>query len=137
MVRKINGMIFNENYNQISVENALVRITAENEVICKISQETGSGCGIQFFNKDNTEIIHNFLNDKICDDYIVQALIKQYPTLNKVHKGSTNTCRIYLILIEDGVHILSSVLRMGIGSSKVDNATAKDNAKYGPAVLMN
>ena len=34
------------------------------------------------------------------------------------------------VLFEDGVYILSAVLRMGFGNSKVDNATAKDNAGY-------
>lgn len=130
LVRKINGMIFDENYNQISVEDAFALITSENEVICKPSQETGSGRGIQFFRKSDIERIRKFLNDRTYDDYIVQALIKQHPTLNEVHEGSINTYRICSLLMEDGVHILSSVLRMGVGSSKVDNATAKDNAKY-------
>ena len=130
LVRKINGMIFDENYNQITVEGAFALITSENEVICKPSQETGSGRGIQFFSKDNIEAIKEFLGDKEYDDYIVQALIKQHPILNKVHEGSVNTYRICSLLMEDGVHILSSVLRMGVGSSKIDNATAKDNAKY-------
>lgn len=130
LVRKINGMIFDENYNQISVDAAFALITSENEVICKPSQETGSGRGIQFFNKDNVEEIRSFLCDKTYDDYIVQSLIKQHPDLNKVHEGSINTYRICSLLMEDGVHILSCVLRMGIGSSKIDNATAEDNAKY-------
>ena len=130
LVRKINGMVFDENYNQISVEDAFALITSENEVICKPSQETGSGRGIQFFSKSDIEEIRKFLNDRTYDDYIVQALIKQHPTLNEVHEGSINTYRICSLLMEDGVHILSSVLRMGVGSSKVDNATAKDNAKY-------
>lgn len=130
LVRKINGMIFDESYNQISVDNAFVQITSEEEVICKSSQETGSGRGIESFHRNDIEKIHQFLNDKAYDDYIVQALIRQHTALNRVHEGSINTYRICSLLMEDGVHILSSVLRMGVGSSKVDNATASDNTKY-------
>ena len=131
LVRKINGMLFDENYNQISGKKALDLIISETEVICKPSQETGSGRGIRFFSRNISEEICKFLDDnRTYDDYIVQALIKQHPTLNKVHAGSINTYRICSLLMNDGVHILSSVLRMGIGTSRVDNATAKDNAKY-------
>ena len=130
LVRKINGMIFDSKYRQITIEDAIEKITVENEVICKPSQETGSGRGIYFFKKKDYESIRNFLEKEEFDDYIVQALVKQHADLNKVHEGSLNTYRICSLLMEDGVHILSSVLRMGIGTSKVDNATADDNAKY-------
>ena len=63
-------------------------------------------------------------------DYIVQAIVKQHPALENVHNGSLNTIRICTLLLEDGVHVLSSVLRMGVGKSKVDNATAGDNYLY-------
>lgn len=130
VVRKINGLIFDEDYNQISVIEAKKRILDNTEVICKPSQETGSGRGIIFFNSKTTEDIEKFLTDKTYDDYVVQKLIKQSEELEKVHKGSVNCIRICSILLEDGVYVLSSVLRMGFGNSKVDNATAKDNSKY-------
>lgn len=130
IVRKINGLIFADDYRQLSVEDAKNRIMEQGEVICKPSQESGSGRGIQFFDSNDSGKIYNFLTDASYDDYIVQTLIKQHQELNRVHKGSVNCIRICSLLMEDGVHILSSVLRMGFGNSKVDNATAKDNAAY-------
>lgn len=130
VVRKINSLIFDENYRQISVEEARTKILKNNEVICKPSQESGSGRGIMFFDDKNTDVIEAFLSDKSYDDYVVQKLIKQHSELDKVHKGSINCIRIASILLDDGVHILSAVLRMGFGNSKVDNATANDNAGY-------
>lgn len=130
VVRKINSLIFDENYHQISVAEARAKILENKEVICKPSQESGSGRGIMFFNDQNVEMIDSFLSDQAYDDYIVQQLIEQHSELDRVHKGSVNCIRITSILLEDGVHILSSVLRMGFGNSKVDNATAKDNAGY-------
>lgn len=130
LVRKINGMLLDENYNRVTKENALKKIIDEDEVICKPSQETGSGRGIQFFTKGDSKKVLEFLQDKDYDDYIVQEMVKQHKDLNAVHEGSLNTYRICSLLMDDGVYILSSVLRMGIGASKVDNATAEDNAKY-------
>lgn len=130
VIRKINGFILDENYNQISVQEAKQKICQQEEVICKPSQESGSGRGIIFLENTNDEAIDAFLLDKAYNDYIVQRLIEQNSELDRVHKGSINCIRIVSILFEDGVHILSSVLRMGFGNSKVDNATAKDNKGY-------
>lgn len=130
VVRKINSLILDENYNQISIEEAKSKILQHCEVICKPSQESGSGRGIMFFDNKNEEAIDVFLSDKAYDDYVVQALIQQHSELDRVHKGSINCIRICSLLMNDGVYILSAVLRMGFGSSKVDNATAKDNAGY-------
>ena len=110
VVRKINSLIFDENYNQISPIEAKERILKSDQVICKPSQESGSGRGIMFLDNKCSDKIDEFLIDSSYDDYIVQRLICQHSELDKVHKGS--------------------VLRMGFGNSKVDNATAKDNAEY-------
>lgn len=130
VIRKINSLIFDENYNLISAEEAKNKILCNEEVICKPSQESGSGRGILFFNKSEQQRIDEFLSKPEYDDYVVQKLIKQHSELDKVHKGSVNCIRICSILFQDGVYILSSVLRMGFGNSKVDNATATDNRGY-------
>lgn len=130
VVRKINGLIFDEDYRQVSVDEARAKILEVPEVICKPSQESGSGRGITFFHKDDIKTIDQFLSDPSYDDYVVQKLIKQHPELDKIHKGSVNCIRVCSLLMQDGVHILSAVLRMGFGNSKVDNATAKDNSKF-------
>lgn len=130
VIRKINGLIFDENYSQLTVDEAKQKILSHSELICKPSQETGSGRGIMFFQRTNERIIDDFLSNTEFDDYVVQKFIKQHSELDKVHKGSVNCIRICSLLMQDGVHVLSSVLRMGFGDSKVDNATAEDNKKY-------
>lgn len=124
VVRKINGLIFDSEYRQLSVEEALQRIRQESEVICKPSQESGSGRGIEFYRPDDTDKIMSFLTDSSYDDYIVQKLIVQNEQIKNIHPESVNTVRICSLLLEDGVHILSSCLRMGVGSNRVDNVTA-------------
>ena len=64
------------------------------------------------------------MNDTYEKDYIVQAIILQHPEFDRVHKGSVNTIRITTLLMPERVYVLSSVLRMGVNASRIDNATA-------------
>ena len=79
--------------------------------------------------------ISSFVSNICNDDYIVQSIVEQHPILNKIHSHSLNTIRICSILMPDGVHILSAVLRMGVGKSRVDNATSPDNIKFEGATV--
>ena len=54
-------------------------------------------------------------------DFTIQEVIEQHPALNSIHPGSVNSIRVASLLMDDGVHILSSCLRMGAGASRVDN----------------
>jgi hypothetical protein len=51
-------------------------------------------------------------------------VIRQHPALNDIHAASLNTIRMVSLILEGQVHILSSILRMGVGSSRVDNASS-------------
>ncbi len=125
IVRKIGkGIICDDIYKQISIDEAVERIKAVPEVIIKPSQESGSGRGIQFLKNEQTSEIRKFLEDKNDNNYIIQGIVKQHPTLEQVHAGSLNTIRVCTLLLEDGVHILSAVLRMGVDKSRIDNVTA-------------
>ncbi len=125
LVRKMKGLILDEDYRQITPEAAIALISSEKEVICKPTLETGSGRGIRFWKTDSdAEQIREFLLNSDEADYAVQAVIKQHAELNRVHESSINTVRICSILMDDGVYILSSCLRMGTGGARVDNVTA-------------
>lgn len=125
VVRKIKGLLFDGDYCQITIDEAIALIASEPEVICKPTLETGSGRGIRFWNtQKDVEEIKALLENAEEADYAVQAILTQHSELARVHKDSINTLRICSILMDDGVHILSSVLRMGTGGARVDNATA-------------
>lgn len=126
LVRVINGLLFDGEYNLISRERALELIKSEPEVIAKPSRESGSGRGIGFFNtSSDMSAIGDVLDSKGTDgSMIIQKIITQHPDLNKIHESSVNSVRVTSLLTKDGVQILSSVLRMGVDKSRVDNATA-------------
>lgn len=121
VVRNIGGLFFNEFYEQISLQQAICIIQDEEEVVCKPALESGSARGILFWKGTDKEKYKSFLKDNNNQDYIIQKVIKQHERLKNIHGSSVNTIRISTILMEDGVHILSSCLRMGVGKSRVDN----------------
>ena len=127
LVRKIDKLLFDESYGLISLDEAMNIVSKEDEVILKPSQESGSGRGIRFLKTDNADDmdeLNKLLSDKKEKNYIVQAIVKQHPDIAKIHPTSLNTIRICTLLLDDGVHVLSSVLRVGMNSSRVDNGTA-------------
>ncbi len=125
LVRKIGGLLFDGAYRQLTVQEAMGIMGKEEEVIIKPSQESGSGRGIWFCKPaQEQEKVAEFLNDKKEANYIIQRIVKQHADLEAVHANSLNTLRICTVMLDDGVHILSSVLRMGVNKSRIDNVTA-------------
>lgn len=124
VVSKINGILYDSNYKLISLEEAIMKCSANNKLIIKPAVETGGSKGISFWNKNDGV---NKLEELLIygqDNIIVQEIIIQHDILSEIHPDSINTIRIMSLLFKNKVHILSSVLRMGIDGSKVDNASA-------------
>ena len=125
VVRNIGGILLDESYHLLTKEDAIAQIRKNENVICKPALESGSGRSIQFWNSETqSQVIEDFIYDSSEKDYIVQKLIRQHPDLNLVHDGSVNSVRIVSLLMPEGVFILSSNLRMGVGESRIDNVTA-------------
>lgn len=124
LVRKIGCLIYSEDYELIDIDAAMKIIKSENEVIVKPTQETGSGRGISFLktNEFEDEIRSLLLNDNE-KNYIIQSIVCQHHQLASIYPKALNTVRVTTLMMEDGVHILSAILRMGSGDSRVDNAS--------------
>lgn len=125
LIRKIDNLLYDENYRLVDIKKAMDIIASEKEVIIKPSQESGSGRGIGFFDtKEEETAILGLLCSKKEKNYIVQAVVHQHQELERVHKNSLNTIRIVTIIIDNKVYVLSAVLRMGVDKSRIDNVTA-------------
>lgn len=125
VVRKIGGLLFDENYRQIDIKKAKTLLAMRSEVIVKPSQESGSGRDIKFYDTrvDESEL-ERVLLDTYENNLIVQDIVKQHHELSKMHPESLNTVRINTILLDDGVHILHATMRMGANNSRIDNGEA-------------
>ena len=125
LVRIINGIYYNENYTIIEEAKAVSILNRESKFIIKPSIDSGKSKGIVFFNKDKESISVEELIKKLPEkNYVIQEIIKQHHELSCIHESSINTIRVMSIILNNKVEIVSSVLRMGVNGSNVDNASA-------------
>lgn len=124
ILERINGFWFNEHGVIISFEEALEIIKREDSLFVKLSIGSCGGRGVIHLSREDVilEKFKKFVKDG--QDVVVQRAIKQHEVLGKVGKTSVNTLRIISLLNVNEVKIYSSCLRMGIGESKVDNASS-------------
>ena len=124
VVRKINGIYYNTHFELLSKKEVIGICSKYTKLIIKPSVETGGSKGIIFWNKtDGLEELETYLFIEK-QNLIVQEIIVQHENLSSIHPSSINTVRTISLLFKGEVRILSSVLRMGVDGSKVDNASA-------------
>lgn len=124
IVRKSNGLLLNSQYQPITAEQALKLCKSYKSVIAKESVDSVGGKGIRFFDFESTtdqEFI-DWLDSST--ELTIQEVIQQHSSLAKIHENSINTIRIITLMIDGTLHVLSSVLRMGVGKARVDNASS-------------
>ncbi len=119
------GSFLDPDYAFISIDEAVERCFSAKNVIIKPAVGTDGGKGILFWQDDMPEarrIIREWLNSSsYC---VAQEIVRQHPALSKLHESSINTIRILTFCLDSDVHVLSSLVRMGVGDSRVDNVSA-------------
>ncbi|MBO5972608.1 MAG: hypothetical protein J6Q07_06330 [Alistipes sp.] len=118
------GVLLDGNYQLITRDEAVKLCQAAGYVIIKPSVNSCGGNGIKFWKsgEDSVEALVDILNAN--RRYIVSEVVSQSREISRVHASSLNTIRIMSLMHNNKVYILSSILRMGVGGAKVDNATA-------------
>lgn len=87
-----------------------------------ISMYGGIGCFL-ISKKNLKEDISQCASFVMENSCIHEELIIQHPEINKIHPGCINTVRMETFIDKEGqIHILSALMRFGIGKSIVDNA---------------
>ena len=121
--RKTNGFILNDIYCEISLNDVISLCKEENEVILKKGKFSYGGKGIMFWNaQESVDELLGFIDES--SDVICQRVIKQHTELSRLNPSSVNTLRIITLVFEGHIHILSSVVRIGVNGSRVDNASS-------------
>lgn len=135
IARKANDLFMDEEYNSITAKDFLKLCHSQKEIVVKSAIGSYGGHGVRFWkaNADTDEQLLSFIYTNNCPEfrgsnvyqqYIVQEPIQQHHILDKINSTSINTVRI-ITLHRNGVCTpLSSVLRMGIDGSRVDNCSS-------------
>jgi len=95
-------------------------------LIIKPTIDSGDGNMVEIFSVKNHQT--NFKNLKTSElfnlykkDFIIQEFVEQSASMKSLNPSALNTVRVMTYLKEDGVHVLSSVLRIGQTGSHTDN----------------
>lgn len=130
LIRKIHSSFYDFNYNKIELNDTRLKeiLSDTSKLILKPSIESGSGKGILLFDNKNTELIKS--NNKLTisllskyPDFVLQEFIEQHEYYKKFNSTSNNTIRIltYRSVIDNKVHILQRLLRIGKAGSYLDH----------------
>lgn len=124
ILRNINGLFFDEKFNILKFEEAVALLSGiESGYVIKESITGTGGNRIIFVErgiKKNRGDIQNIFR-KYSKDYVVEELIDQCKELSALNPTSINTVRFITFMNEDGVYILSAVMRIGGNGSRTDN----------------
>ena len=108
-----------------SEEEDVFRLLHGKESFIKAATNSEGGHGVVYLHgreEDHKlkEAIHS-----VWGDAVVQSALKQHSTLSSINSSSVNTIRVLSFLDKEGnVRIISAILRIGVGGSKVDNASS-------------
>lgn len=125
IVKNIAGQFYTDDLSTLTSAEAVKACEEENAFIIKPSIDSGAGRLIQFYDKDkNSKSDIKKMFSDLKANFIVQEIIDQHSVLSSLHANSLNTIRILSFFFEGDVHILSAIVRMGGGDSRIDNVTS-------------
>jgi len=130
-LRRINGFLYDENYQQADVNDNFLDtvLSPYDKLILKPSMDSGSGSGIFLFIRDGSVLksdgtVLNAAYIKSLEfDFVAQAYIEQHDYFSALNPTSSNTLRllIYRSFQDDSVNVLSGLLRIGGKDSFMDH----------------
>lgn len=122
IIRNINGSFYDADYNLISRQEAVNKVS-EYEKVCIKPSGGRAGQGVSLVNV-RTELEKEF--DQRKSDYIVQELLEQHETLKKLNPSSVNIVRVCSLFLNGKVSVVSMTLRCGASGAFNDNSITED-----------
>ena len=122
---RLNGFWYVDDVLLNGIADVFDAVAKESEVFIKRATDSGGGHGVKYLNcRGLTE--EQFFDEirKFNGDIAIQRGIKQHEDLAKINTSSVNTIRIITLLTTKETIVLSAILRMGVGDSKVDNSSS-------------
>ena len=122
---RMNGFWYIEDEIVNKIEDVYNVLKDEKEVFVKRAADSGGGHGVKYLNCEDLTL-EQFKNEikAFTGDVAIQRGITQHEALAKINPSSVNTIRIITLLEKDGAKVLSVILRMGVGETKVDNSSS-------------
>lgn len=123
-VRMINGQLLNSKYEIITMDCATDILCSCEQFVVKPSIASYGGKNISFFKNADYDTIRQFLKNPPLKNLIFQEVLEQSEQTSYLHPESLNTIRIMTLMLDNKIVILPAALRIGVGESRVDNASS-------------
>lgn len=123
------GFIVDSSQNNCSEEMMVKSLAREKEFFIKVSVDSCGGSGCLFYTakapgtKSEEESVRSVIRS-YGSDYTVQRCIQCHPCMKALHPQSVNSIRVMTYRWHGEIISLPVIVRIGIGSMQVDNATA-------------
>lgn len=120
IVMRMGGYWIDPSRRLISAEKAKELFLGSSDTVIKKAFNSEGGFGVYFPEENDKTVIF----EKACegdDDIVIQKKIRQHEAFAKLHPESVNTIRIMSLITRKDVKILKVCVRIGAGSSNVDN----------------
>lgn len=125
VVANVAGVFYDDDFHIITREDAAKRCVEYKKFLIKPSIDSGEARLIRFYDQEDLTVERMLCEfDEFGANFLAQETIDQHPVLAELNASSLNTIRIVSFLFEGEVYILSSILRIGGGGSRVDNIGA-------------
>lgn len=130
--RIINGRFFDAAYHMIDGPAALALARAADlpEVVVKPTRDTSDGAGIQFLDQKGLAAFID-MKPRSHSDWIVQHPVIQHEAMAELQPNSVCTIRVVTLRLGVDVSAISSIIRIGGGTSRVANVTASNGIAVG------
>lgn len=125
-IRRINGKWLDANWKLIDINKVINILNYSNAFFLKLATQSEGGKGVFYLDKSENDYIDKFINivNNVSNDLVIQEPLSQCKSLAMLNKESINTIRILTLLRNNNVKVYSSILRMGVNNSKIDNASS-------------
>lgn len=139
VLRKMHGAYLSPDYENVSDVDAFIADIAVrfDQIILKPSIDSQGGRSVVMLNSregalfsGKEQVTRQWLEKHYQDNFLLQVPVKQHPFYGAFNPSSVNTLRIttYRSVVDESVHVLHGLLRVGTEGDVVDNVTSGGKA---------
>ena len=124
ILRNIGGMFFDKEFSILKFDEAVRYLASINSGFVIKESITGTGGNRIIFVEPGVKKEEEWIKrvfKKYKKDFVIEGIIDQCAETKKLNPTSVNTIRFITFMNQDGVHLLSAVLRIGGKGSRTDN----------------
>lgn len=125
-VHVVDGICYAPDFSHMNFEQALNLIKIGKSVVIKKALDSGGGKGVLFFESKKSIPGLGELIKMIGKNFVIQEKVQQHEWFSRFNPTSVNTIRVvtYRSIVDEQIHVIQTLLRVGKPGSYVDNQSS-------------